>query len=105
MNLNLLFITFNILTLISDILFITTNYNCSYQHINIFNEFVDKFDKDCWACMFNVECIVKPSILNVTLHIDTISKTVTKREGPYTTALDDRTPDVDLSDPDLLTQT
>jgi hypothetical protein len=30
---------------------------------------------------------------------------VTKREGPYTTALDDRAPDVDLSNPDLLIQT
>jgi hypothetical protein len=76
MDLNLLFITFNILTLISDILFITTSCNCSYQHVNLFNEFVDKFDNDCWACMFNVECIVKPSILKVALHIDTIRRTL-----------------------------
>jgi len=64
MNLNLLSITFNILTLTSEILFITRSCNCSYQHVNLFNEFIDKFDKldnDCWTCMFNVECIIKPT--------------------------------------------
>jgi hypothetical protein len=41
----------------------------------------------------------------IRLHVCTLSSIVTKREGPYTTAMDDRAPDVDLSDPDLLIQT
>jgi hypothetical protein len=47
------------------------------DNVSIFNEFDDKFgklNKDCWTCMFNVECIVKPSILKTILHIDAISK-------------------------------
>ncbi len=66
MNLNLLFITFNILAPTNDISSITTSCNCSYQHASLFIEFVDKFgklDKDCWTCMFNIKCIIKPSIL------------------------------------------
>ncbi len=44
---------------------------------NLFNEYDDKFgklNKDCWTGVFNVECIVKPSILNTTLLVDAISK-------------------------------
>ncbi len=53
------------------------NCNCPYQHVSLFNEFDDKFgklDKDCWIGMFNVECIVKLSILKAILPIDAISK-------------------------------
>ncbi len=49
MDLNL-FITLNILALTSDISFITTNYNCSYQQVSLFNESDNKFsklDNDC----------------------------------------------------------
>jgi hypothetical protein len=77
MDLNLLFITLNILAPISNISSITTNYNCLYWNVSLFNEFNDKFDKlnrDCWTSMFNVECIVKPSILKATSHIGAISK-------------------------------
>jgi hypothetical protein len=77
MELSLLFITLNILTPTNDISSITTSCNCSYQHVSLFNEFDDKFcklDKDCWIGMFNVECIVKSSILKTTLHVDDISK-------------------------------
>ncbi len=45
---------------------ITTSCNCSYRHINLFNESNDKFgklDKDYWTSVFNVKCIIKPSIL------------------------------------------
>ncbi len=48
-----------------------------YRHVSLFNESNDKFcklDKDCWICMFNVECIVKPSILKAILLVDAISK-------------------------------
>ncbi len=50
MDLNLLSITLNILATINEISFITTNFNCLYQHVNLFNEFNDKFgklNKDC----------------------------------------------------------
>ncbi len=66
MNLRLLSIPFNILAPINDISSITTSCNSSYQHVSLFNESNDKFgklDKDCWTSMFNVECIVKLSIL------------------------------------------
>ncbi len=46
--------------------FTTTSCNCSYRHINLFNESNDKFgklDKDYWTSVFNVKCIIKPSIL------------------------------------------
>jgi hypothetical protein len=43
MDLNLLFIIINILTLTSDISSITTSCNCSYQHVSLFNESNDKF--------------------------------------------------------------
>jgi hypothetical protein len=52
MDLSLLSITLNILAPTSDISSITTSCNCSYQHVNLFNEFDDKFgklDKDCWT--------------------------------------------------------
>jgi hypothetical protein len=57
MDLNLLLITLNILALIINIPFITTYCNCSYQHVNLFNEFDDKFSK-----LNNDEYIVKPSL-------------------------------------------
>ncbi len=76
MDLNLLFIWLNILAPTSDISSITTSCNCTYQHVSLFNEFDDKFgrlNKDCWTSVFNVECIVKRSILKTSLHIDAIS--------------------------------
>ncbi len=56
--------------------------------ISLFNKYDDKFDKldkDCWASMFNVECIVKSSILKVVLLVDGISKALVfvKWEGMY----------------------
>jgi hypothetical protein len=75
MDLNLLFITLNIVVLTSDISSITTTYNYSYLHVNLFNEFDDKFgklNKDCWTCMFNVECNIKSSILKVALFVDAL---------------------------------
>ncbi len=77
MDLSLLFITLNIIASTSDISSMTTSCNCSYWHVSLFNELDDKFgklDKDCWTCMFNVECIVKLSILKIVLPIDAISK-------------------------------
>jgi len=77
MDLSLLSITLNILAPTSDISYITTSCNCSYWHVNLFNEFDDKFgkiDKDYWTRMFNVECIIKPLILKATLFVDAISK-------------------------------
>jgi len=68
MDLSLLFITLNILTPTTNISSMTTSCNCSYWHVSLFNEFDDKFgkiDKDYWTSMFNVECIIKPSILKV----------------------------------------
>jgi len=44
---------------------------------DIFNKSDDrlgKLDKDCWTNMFNVECIVKLSILKATLLVNAISK-------------------------------
>jgi hypothetical protein len=76
MELSLLFITLNILAPTSDISSVTS-CNYSYQHVSLFNESDDKFDKlnkDCWIDMFNVECIVKPSILKEILPNDVISK-------------------------------
>jgi hypothetical protein len=77
MNFSLLFITSNILAPTSDISSITTSYNCSYQHVSLFNVSIDKFgklDNDYWTCMFNVECVVKPSILNVILLVDAMRR-------------------------------
>ncbi len=77
MDLSLLSKTLNILALINDISSITTSYNFLYQHVSLFNEFNDKFsklDKDYWIGMFDVECIVKPSILKENEPIDAISK-------------------------------
>ncbi len=45
MDLSLLFITLNILAPKNDISSITTSYNCSYRHVNLFNEFDNKFGK------------------------------------------------------------
>jgi len=45
MNLTLLFITLTILALTCDISYVTTSCNCSYQHVSLFNVFVDKFGK------------------------------------------------------------
>jgi hypothetical protein len=75
MDLSLLFITLNIVVPTSDISSITTSYNCSYRHVNLFNEFDDKFgklNKDCWTCMFSVECIIKSSKLKVVLSVDAL---------------------------------
>jgi len=77
MDFNLLSITFNILASTNDISSITTSCNYSHWYVSLFNEFVDKFgklNKDCWTCMFNAKCIVKPLILKITLLIDVISK-------------------------------
>ncbi len=77
MDLTLLSIKLNILTPTSDISPITTSCNCSYRHVNLFNESDNKFgklDNDYWIGMFNVECIVKSSILKAILHVDAISK-------------------------------
>jgi hypothetical protein len=60
MDINLLFITLNILTPTNDISSIIS-CNCSYRH----NDKFGKLDKDCWTSMFNVEYIVKLSILKV----------------------------------------
>jgi hypothetical protein len=50
MDLILLSITLNILAPKNDISYTTTSCNCSCQHVNLFNEFDDKFGKlykDC----------------------------------------------------------
>jgi hypothetical protein len=50
----------------NDISSLTISFNGVYQHVSIFNEFNDKFDKldnDYWIGIFNIECIVKLSIL------------------------------------------
>jgi hypothetical protein len=63
----------------NDISSLTISFNCLYQHVNLFNEFNDKFDKldnDCWICMFNIECIVRPSILNIALPMDAMNRTL-----------------------------
>ncbi len=77
MNINLLFITLNILAPISDISSIITSWNCLYWHVSQFNECDDTFkklNKNFWIGMFNIKFIVKPSILKVISHVDTISK-------------------------------
>jgi hypothetical protein len=77
MDLSLLSIILNILAPTIDIPSITTSWNCSYQHVNQFNEYDDKFgklDKDCWIGMLNVECIVKLSILKTILLVGAINK-------------------------------
>jgi len=54
MNLNILFIILNILALTGDISFTTTICNCWYQHINLSNEYDDKFGKlnsDYWTSL------------------------------------------------------
>jgi hypothetical protein len=35
-----------------------------------------KLDNDFWIGMFNIECIVKPSILNIILSMDAMSRTL-----------------------------
>jgi hypothetical protein len=63
----------------NDISSLTISFNCVYQHVCIFNEFNDKFDKldnDCWIGIFNIECIVRLSILNIALPMDATSKTL-----------------------------
>ncbi len=50
MDLGLLSITSNIVAPISDISYITTSCKYSYSHVNLFNEFNNRFgklDKDC----------------------------------------------------------
>jgi hypothetical protein len=54
----------------------TTSCNCSYQHVILFNEFdyqFGKLSKDFWIGMFNVKCIIKPSILKTILLVDATS--------------------------------
>ncbi len=90
MDLSLLSITLNILTPTNDISSIITSCNCSYRHVSLFNEFDDKFgklNKDCWMGMFNVECIVKPSILKATLPVDAISKALVFVKSKYMSLL------------------
>jgi hypothetical protein len=79
MDLSLLFITLNILAPTSDISSIKISCSCSYRHVNLFNEFNDKFgelNKDCRTIMFNVECIIKLSILKAFLPINAINKSL-----------------------------
>ncbi len=74
MDLSLLFITLNILPLKNDISSITTI--CNVSLFSKFDGMFGKLNKDYWTIMFNVECIVKPSILKVILPIDAISKSL-----------------------------
>ncbi len=90
MDLNLLSIRLNILTPTNDISSMTTSYNCSYRHVSPFNEFDDKFgklNKDYWMSLFNVECIIKPSILKAILVIDAISKALVFVKSKYMSLL------------------
>jgi hypothetical protein len=80
MNPNLLSITLCISTLKSDIPCITTNCNCSYQHVNLLNKYNNKFGKlnnDYYTTMLNIECIVRPSLLNAVLFINAMNKALT----------------------------
>lgn len=73
---NLLLIALNILEPTNDISSNPTSCNCSCQHVNLFNELNDKFGKlnnDCWTCIFNIECIIIPSILNTNLLVNTMN--------------------------------
>jgi hypothetical protein len=86
MDFSLLSITLNILAPIGHISFITISCIFSYQHVNLFNEFDDKFgklNKGCWIGMFNVECIGIPSILKTTLLINAISKALVFVKSKY----------------------
>jgi len=86
MDFSLLFITLNILAPTNNISSITTSYNCSYRHVNLFNEYDNKFhklNKDYWTSMFNVECIVKPSILKAYLFVDAISEALAFVKSKY----------------------
>ncbi len=86
MDLNLSSITLNILTPTSYVSSITTSCNCSYWHVSLFNESDDKFgklDKDYRTDMFNVECIVKSSILKEILPIDVINKALVFVKSKY----------------------
>jgi hypothetical protein len=90
MDLSLLFLTLNILAPKNDISSIATNYNCSYRHVNLFNEYDDKFGKlnnYYWIGMFNVDCIIKLSILDVDLFADAISKTLIFVKSKYMSLL------------------
>jgi hypothetical protein len=40
----------------------------------VFNDKFNKLDNDCWTSMFDVKCIIKLSILNAILLMDTMSK-------------------------------
>jgi hypothetical protein len=40
----------------------------------VFNDKSSNLDNDCWTSMFDVKCIIKPSILNAILSMDTMSK-------------------------------
>jgi len=86
MNLTLLFITLTILALTCDISYVTTSCNCSYQHVSLFNVFVDKFgklDNDYWIGVFNSKCIIKPIILNDVLHMNAMKKDLVLVKSRY----------------------
>jgi hypothetical protein len=90
MDLSLLSITLDIFASTSDISFIKTSCNCSYQHLSLFNESNDKFgklNKDCWIGMFNVQCIVKSSILKAIIPINAISKMLVFVKSKYMSLL------------------
>jgi len=86
MDFSLLLITLNILAPTNNISSITTSCNCSYWHVNLFNESNNKFhklNKDYSIGMFNVECIVKPSILKAYLFVDAISEPLVFVKSKY----------------------
>jgi len=66
----------NIIAFTKDISSIITSCNCSYQHVSLLLKIDDKFDRFVnvyWIDMFNVKCIIWPSILNATFSINAIS--------------------------------
>jgi hypothetical protein len=66
----------NIIAFTKDISSIITSCNCSYQHVSLLLKIDDKFDRFVnvyWIAMFNVKCIIWPSILNATFSINAIS--------------------------------
>ncbi len=90
MDLNLLSIRLNIIAPTNDISSMTTSCDCSYRHISPFSECDDKFgkvNKDCWTCLFNVECIIKSSILKAILVIDAINKALVFIKSKYMSLL------------------
>ncbi len=68
--------------------------NCSYEFVNLFNEYNDKFgklDKDCWIGMFNVEYIdFKSTIFKVDIPMDVIGITLVFIKFKYMSLLYNR---------------